>query len=305
MPECKAVTKWGWGMLRILALVVAAALAGCAALPAAEKSKALGEGISATGQVVRESLSANRALAIRAGEEVEARKYMSRKAFSIKDSPGVLLDKANVAYRLAALSALEKYGDALAKAVDQGAVDSLEKASVNLGNAIAGLTTVAGAGAGLPLVAAPVIKVGARIAGFLIGNEYAAEIHAIIVAQDPNVRAVATLLRKDMQGVTELIQTNADLYELQRRQNLIALRDDPTVGTAVLYSEYKAARQDLAATLTLRQAAEKYDEVLKALVEAHQAIADNSPDGELLLRRFVALSTDLAELIGAAKKDRL
>lgn len=292
-------------MLRAVALLALIALGGCSAFPAAEKSKALGEAISATGKVVRESLAANRALAVRAGEEIEARKYMKGEAFTVEDSPGVLLNKANVAYRLAALSALEKYGDALAKAVDQGTIDNLERASVNLGNAIAGLTTVAGAGAGLPLIAAPVIKVGARVAGFLVGNEYATEIHAIIIAQNPNVRGVVALLREDMVGISELIDANADLYTSQRRQNLIFLRKDASVAPSVLYGEYKSARQDLAAALTLQQAAAKYDEVLKALVEAHEAIAVDSPDGELLLKRFVALSTDLSDLISAAKKDRL
>lgn len=51
---------------------VCAWLAGCAGLPEAEKASQLGDAITATGKLVRDSIASNRTNAIRNGEEVQA-----------------------------------------------------------------------------------------------------------------------------------------------------------------------------------------------------------------------------------------
>lgn len=284
---------------------MACLLAGCAALPAAEKAGALGSAISATGKYVRDTLAANRTLAIKSGEENQVLQYMQGKDFTLRDDPRAQLPQRLVASRLAALGALEQYGDALAKAVDQGTVDKLEQASVNLGNAAAGLALAAGPEA---LVAAPVIKVAARASGFLIGSAYAAEIHGVIVARNDSVRGIVHFLRQDMYGATKLIGEQAKNFVTQREANLKVMRGDferdkNSVDRTLLYNEYKAARQDVVSVLALVEAAKKYDEVLTALVNAHEAVATDQLDGELLLRKFVALSADLSELITTVRKE--
>lgn len=290
-------------MLRLsVSLTACLLLACCAALPAAEKAGALGDSISATGKVMRASIAANRSLSIKVGEENNSNKYINKDNFTLDDAPGVLLPKSDIAARLAALSALEEYGDALAKAVDQGTVDKLKQSAVNLGSAAAGLTVAAGPEA---FVLAPVIKVAARVGGFLLGNAYANEIHAVIVSHNNDVKGIVGLLRKDMRGIAALIAQNATLYARTRKETLLLIQKDPNVDRQQLYTEYKAARQDVASIQTLADAAAKYDQVLSALVDAHDAIANDRPDGELALRSFVALSVDLSELIKTVRKENV
>jgi hypothetical protein len=294
--------RLGGRMTRVgVGLLLCVWLAACAALPAAEKAGALGDSISATGKVMRASIAANRSLSIKVGEEDQSNKYIKKENFTLNDAPGALLPKRDIAARLAALSALEEYGDALAKAVDQGTVDKLEQSAVNLGSAAAGLAVAAGPPGSLVL--APVIKVAARVGGFLLGNAYANEIHAVIVSRNNDVKGIVGLLRKDMRGIAALVNQNAKLYASTRKGTLLLIREDPNVDRQQLYTEYKAARQDVASIQTLADAAAKYDDVLTALVQAHDAIANDKPDGELLLRNFVAISADLSELIKNVRKE--
>ena len=256
--------------------------------------------ISATGKVMRATIAANRSLSIKVGEENQSNKYINKEIFTLDDLPSALLPKRDIAARLAAMSALEGYGDALAKAVDQGTVDKLEQSAVNLGSAAAGLGVAAGPGS---VVLAPMIKVAARVGGFPLGNAYANEKHAVIVSRNNDVKGIVVLLRKDIRGIAALVTQNAKLYASTRKGTLLLIREDPNVDRQQLYTEYKLARQEVASILTLADAATKYDEVLTALVEAHDAIANDKPDGELMLRNFVALSADLSELIKNVRKE--
>lgn len=291
-------------MLRWWVVLSVCALAGCASLPAAEKASALGEAISSTGKLLRDSLAANRTIAVRIGEEVQAYNYIKNDVFTLDDEPVGMLPEKEAGVRLSALAALEQYGDALAKAIDEGTIDKLQQASVNLGGAVAGLVTLAAPEA--TPIATPAIKLAARLGGFLMGNAYANEIHAIIVARNNDVKAVVRLLKRDFQKLPTLMQAQLEDYKNARTDTLTQLRsstEDGAVDRLRLYGEYKLARQDMSAIATLSKAAAKYQQVLSGLETAHDAVATDKPNGEVLLRRFIALSTELADLIKAIRKE--
>ena len=290
-------------MLRVCVALSVCALAGCAALPAADKATALGEAISTTGKVLRDSLAANRAISVRIGEEDQAYRYITNTAFSLDDKPVGMLSEKEVGVRLAAIAALEQYGDSLAKAIDEGTVDKLQQASVNLGGAVAGIAGSVSPAAS-PIVV-PAIKVAARIGGFLLGNAYANEIHAIIVARNPDVKAVVALLQRDFEQLPHLMGIQLADYKSRRHDTLRYLRDgeEIAIDRLRLYNEYKTARQDVAVVALLSKAAAKYKNVLTELETAHNAVATDQPNGEILLRRFVALSAELADLMKAMRRE--
>lgn len=327
-----------------------ACLAGCAGLPEAEKASQLGDAITASGKLVRDAIAANRANAIRNGEEVQASNLLRSKeirpspsevamtgrasvqqvagspeairdakaafdkakaqqvaakqaglTFTLADAPTSQINGLQNSAQMQAAKALEGYGDALKKAIDEGTIEKLEQASVKLGDAAGNIVTAAS-----PLsapIAGPALKVGSRIAGFLMGNAYANEIQAIIVARNKDVIAIAALLKEDMALVGDSVKRQADFFEVQRKANLQLIGQDPNVTRLQLYNEYYTARKEAGTMRATAVAAAKYAEVLDALVEAHAAVAAADPNSELFLKRFVVLADDLAALIKAAKKE--
>ncbi len=335
--------------MKYLGLVLClACLAGCAGLPEAEKASQLGDAITASGKLVRDTIASNRTNAIRNGEEVQASKLLRSKevrpspsevamasranvqpvagspdadakaafekakaqqlaakqaglAFTLADAPTSQINGLQNSAQMQAAKALEGYGDALKKAIDEGTIEKLEQASVKLGDAVGNIVTAAS-----PLsapIAGPGLKVGSRIAGFLMGNAYANEIQAIIVARNKDVIAVAGLLKQDMALVADSVKRQADFFEIQRKANLQLIGQDPNVTRLQLYNEYYTARKEAGTMRATAVAAAKYAEVLDALVEAHAAVAAADPNSELFLKRFVVLADDLAALIKAAKKE--
>ncbi len=331
-------------------LLACACLAGCAGLPEAEKASQLGDAITASGKLVRDSISANRTNAIRNGEEVQASNLLRSKeirpspsevamtsranaqqvagtpeaikdakaaydkaraqqiaakqagfAFTLADAPTSQINGLQNSAQIQAAKALEGYGDALKKAIDEGTIEKLEQASIKLGDATSNIVTAAS-----PLsapIAGPALKVGSRVAGFLMGHAYANEIQAIIIARNRDVIAVAKLLKEDMALVADSVKRQADFFEIQRKANLQLIGEDPNVTRLQLYNEYYTARKEAGTMRATAVAAAKYVEILDALVEAHAAVAAADPNSELFLKRFVVLADDLAALIKAAKKE--
>jgi len=306
-------------MVRVsVALLVSFCISGCAGLPEAEKASQLGDAISVSGKLLREAVAANRANAIRIGEEKQANmlllaKDVSQSAspnseafkqaallkqnFTLADAPTAYLDGLQDSAQIRAVKALEVYGDALKSAVDQGTIDKLEQASVKLGDAVGTLVSVASP------IAVPAIKVGARLGGFLAGNIYATEIQAIIIARNNDVKGIAGLLKVDMARIARVLKYQALDFEIRRKGTLMLVRDDPAVDRLRLYNEYFVARKDAAAMKALATTASKYESILGALVEAHEAVATANPDAGLFLKRFLVIADDLTALVKTARQE--
>ncbi|MFX8059701.1 hypothetical protein ABTK63_20415, partial [Acinetobacter baumannii] len=77
-------------------VICLACLAGCAGLPEAEKASQLGDAITATGKLVRDSIASNRTNAIRNGEEVQASNLLRSKEIRPSPSEVAMASRANV-----------------------------------------------------------------------------------------------------------------------------------------------------------------------------------------------------------------
>ena len=258
--------------MRAVVALVTAFLGGCATLPQVEQTGELGKAISATGKVFREAIVSNKTIALRIGEERQAKSFLEGGKFTLRDMPVSNLDSKPIAIRLRAIKALEEYGDALVLAADQGVIDKLEQSSIKLG-AAAGALVSAASPIAAP-IAGPALKLGARAVGFLLGNAYAEEILAIVVARNDDVKRVAALLTQDMNVITTLLSGSADDFRVDRERTLEAVRgDDGSVDRLRLYNEYKQARQDTQLIAALAAAALQYQNIFAQLVAAHDAIA--------------------------------
>jgi hypothetical protein len=153
-------------------------------------------------------------------------------------------------------------------------------------------------------VIGPVVKIASEGTGWLLGNRYAAEIHFIIVARNEDVKRLAALLKRDMPRVLRELNDQVFIFEERRQSSLDRVQEDPKVTKLELYHEFKAARQDTNAVKALVVAARGYNDLLDSLVAAHDALAKDDPDSDVLIARFQMLSTDVAALITALRAEK-
>jgi hypothetical protein len=274
-------------------------LSGCSTLPAANKVSEFADAATTGTGLLKSAVASNRTLALRIGEEEQVGNFLVKSRWSLGDRPSVMLSKVGLRPRLAALDALNKYAAALKLAADQGMIDNLEKAASNLGASIKGVATLASP-ASAP-IAGPAITVASRGVGLLLGDAYANEIHAIIVAHDEDVQAVTKLLKVDLGQIGGVLKMQLDDYEKQRKLSLMEIQSDPSVDRLALYKEYKVAREDINSLKAQAAAIENYEELLTGLAQAHSAIAQDAPDAQLALNKFTALASDLAALASIVK----
>lgn len=285
-----------------VALFSALVCASCSSLPSTEKVSTFGSAAADTAAVLRAAVATNQTIGLRVGEEKEASKFLQKKPYTLADTSGPILRKSSLSAQLAALAALQDYGKALAKAADQGVIDSLEQASTKLGASVGNLAATA-----FPTYApviGPVVKIASEGAGWLVGNRYAAEIHSIILARNEDVKRLAALLKRDMPQIIQDLSLEADDFEGRRQASLDRVQDDEKVTRLELYHEFKAARQDTSAVRALVTAAGGYKDLLDSLVAAHDALAKDDPDAAVIIARFQILSTDVAALVTALRAEK-
>lgn len=293
-------------------------LAGCANLPQVEQVGEFGKATTAASSFAKDSITANRAIALRIDDERLANKFITGQFCPLEGEPGFsdqckatkfvlagsvadVLRPDSTGQRLRALAALGEYGDALAKAVDQGQIDKLELAAANVGNAAVSLTPLFPP---VSPVAAPAIRLAARGFGYALSSAYIAEIKAIVKASDDDIKKLTDLLKTDFRKLAGLLGGQVDAYERARRANLSAMRHGNEIDRLRLYTDFKGARQDYAAVQSLALAAKKFVSIFDAIAETHNALATNKPDAELFLRRLIALIGDATELVKAAKLEK-
>src|SRR6516165_3911392 len=249
------------------ALLSALVCASCSSLPSTEKVSTFGSAAANTATALQAAVAADRTIGLQIGQEEEADKFLQNKKYTLADTSDAILNKRSLSAQLAALKALQDYGKALAKAADQGVIDSLEQASTQLGASVGNLGATA-----FPTYApviGPVVKIASEGTGWLLGNRYAAEIHSIIVARNEDVKRLAALLKRDMPVILRELNDQVFIFEERRQSSLDRVQEDPKVTKLELYHEFKAARQDTSAVKALVVAARGYNDLLDSLVAAH------------------------------------
>ena len=287
-----------WARLTALC-ALALATTACATLPQPTKVQDFGAAVSTTAGIFREAVSANRALAIRANQESQAQAYIRRRPYTLTETGDYTAVLVKADAQLAALAALEQYGKAITLAADQGVVDKLEQASVRLGEAAGGLV-IAASPVAIP-VAGPALKLTSRGVGFLLGNAYAGEIQAVLVARNASVKKLAEELDLSLEALGALLGAQLDQFEIERMATLDVIRRDRRVDALRLDGAYRTARTDLEGARALLSSLAKYKAALRALTEAHDALAKGEGSSEVAVRRFVALANDLADVLKAVR----
>lgn len=286
----------------VFVIAIAASTSGCSTLPKAERVKAFGDAATTSSSVMKNALKANRMIAVRTSQERDAEAFIRGRRFQLETNDidaGAIIRAPE---QIAALDALEEYSRALSLAADQGVIDQLEEASVNLGEA-AGSVVAAASPLAAPVVG-PALKVPARLFGFALGNQYAAEIQAVIASRDPDVQALTSRLIQQMEGVRILISVQVLNYEIKRQEALKAVRVDKRVTRLELYKEYMAARSDLDTIKAEQAVISNYKGILEGLAEAHHALATGRTDTAQVLAKFVALANDITDVLKAVKTAR-
>ncbi|MFL9500705.1 hypothetical protein ACJMQP_11660 [Rhodopseudomonas palustris] len=293
-------------------------LAACSNLPQTERVGEFGKATTAALAFAKDSITANRTIALRTNDENLAVKYIKGKVCPQKDEAGyddkckddsfqLLAAPENVlpsdltGARVRALTALGEYGDALAKAADQGQIDKLENAAARLGDAAASLTAAFPPAS--PAVA-PAVKIAFRGFGFFLGSTYAAEINDIVRQTNPHVQEVTRMLEKDFAGLHKLLTAQAKTYDTNRKSSLAAVRDKGDIDRLRLYAEFKTARQEVAAVVLLSQAAKNFSGIFREMADAHQLLSQGDPNAEIALRRLLALMNEATELVKAVQAER-
>ncbi|MBD9541442.1 hypothetical protein IB276_18470 [Ensifer sp. ENS04] len=287
----------------LLALVLASciSLSSCASLPKATKVENFGASVESGMAVLEKVVTTNRQLAFTVGEEDQANRYVTGKNFTLGDKPDRFFDPERINTRRQALQALGSYGAALKLAADGKTIQDLENASVRLGEAAGNIMSAASP------VAAPIIgpatKVVARGVGFALGNAYATEIQSIITARDPDVKTVVQLLKDDLEIIAPALELQFDDLEVQRKLTLVNVRSDRRVDRLRLYAEYETARRELDTLKVQVAAANSYEGVLDAIVEAHSDLAKGEAEAAGSVARLVALTNDLSDLVAVIAKE--
>lgn len=288
------------GFLDLPLIACSVVLSNCASLPNATKVESFGSSVESGMAVLEKFATTNRQLAFTVGEEDQANKYVTGRNFSLGDVPDRFFDPKRISIRHQALSALGSYGAALKLAADGKTIQDLESASIRLGEA-AGRIMSAASPASAPIIG-PATKVVARSVGFALGNAYAAEIQSTITARDPDVHTVVQLLKEDLATIVPVLELQFDDLEIQRKLTLVNIRSDRRVDRLRLYAEYEAARRELDTLKVQVIAANSYDGVLDAIVEAHGDLAKGDPDAAGSVARLVALTNDVVEVLSAIEK---
>ena len=185
-------------MFRFVAILIVVFLSGCSTLPKSSKVEAFGVAVSNGLKILDNAAQTNKKFAFEIGEEEQAFKYVIGENFTLGDVPDAFINPKRIAFRKQRLRTLAAYGAALKTAADKGTILELEQASVRLG-AAAGKIVSEVSPVSAP-IAAPATKLVGRTLGFVLGNAYAAEMQAIIIAGNSDVEKVVELLKEDFAG---------------------------------------------------------------------------------------------------------
>jgi hypothetical protein len=304
--------------MKITWCFLALVLAGCASLPNTERTGEFGKATLAATTFAKDSITANRTITLRINDELLAYAFVDGRCpekgepgynEKCKSSPVGLAgkDRAKVlspdatGKRIRALEALGEYGEALAKAIDQGQLDKLELAAVKLGDAAAGLTSLFPP---VSPVVSPAIKIAARGFGYALSTAYVAEVNTIVAQMDDSIREITKFLREDFNQLATLLGEQVTAYEASKASSLGLIRRRGDIDSLRLLTEFKAARQDYAAVHALALAAGRFSAIFKQVAETHEGLAHDDPDTERTLRRLIALIGDANELVKAAKVEK-
>lgn len=289
--------------MRILLVTLTSICAGCAVLPSKSDLDGFAAATSSSAKTVAAAVSASNQVATDQDEQLQAIQYIRGGRYALVELPQSKLtnrlDADQLQIRLAAISDLQNYANAVGKAADQGTVDQLEASAEKLTNSVAALATAMG---GSPMVA-PAIKVVGRAAASAVSDTYVRQVLDVVRKTDPVVNNLVDLLKNDLGPLQTDLWVQATAYAGLRDQQLAVLRRDPRVNRAALYEAYMNARSDVKARYALGDAATPISDLLQSIHDTHHALTTGSGDIGLTIKRLSALAKDSAALIEVTKKD--
>mgnify|MGYP001210673143 FL=1 len=286
-------------MARLFVVGALILCAGCSTLPKSNKVEAFGSAVTEGSSVLNALAETNRKYAFAIGNEEQANFLLNGRNFQVSPGPDVFLDPDRVAFRREVVNALAGYGAALKAAADEGAIQKLEEASVELGEA-AGKVLVAASPVASPIVS-PAIKLTSRTAGYLLGNAYAGEIQSVISSRNGDVKTIVALLKDDMEIMAGALTYQASIYEGFKKANLAILAKDGRASKGLLYESFLKTRQEVDELRAAAVAASKYSKILDAIAAAHDDLAKGDGDTSKNIAMLVNLTDDVSTLISAAR----
>ncbi|MCM2435823.1 hypothetical protein [Agrobacterium rosae] len=290
--------------MKVLPVLFVTVCSGCASLPSKGDLDKFGEATAKSATVVAVAVSATSQLASEQDEQLQAARYARRQSYALYNLPKPKLlnrvDDAQLAIRVAALDDLKAYGQALAKAADQGTIDELETSAQKLSSSVATLATAVNPG--MSPVVAPAIKLTGRAVSYAMADSYVRKILEIVRETDPVIKELVQLLKSDLVPLKDDLAVLASGYAVLRDHQLKTVRRDQTVDRASLYNGYMAARADINARYAFSEAAGAIGSLLQSIYDTHHALISRPSDSGLAIKRFSDLAQDSAAVIEAARK---
>jgi hypothetical protein len=293
--------------LRVLALLAATALAGCASVDASDIQK-FGVATAAVAQAARDAGTLNQAMGDKRDVEKEAYLFTNGNrayAFPPKGSPSQADIDRHWNQRIAFAQALSDYGHALAKAAAGVAGDQLDTSLSNLQTAA---TTVApklterksfdAASSGISLIAHKAIT----------EVEYR-RIQHIAAQAHPSIVKGRMLLAEDFRVMARNARSSYLDWSLWQKASLNAIQSRSSGRERYdAYYDFLKNRDDMqtaVAALVPHSSTDRpsYEVLLDKLIAAHKTLADGTPDPENL-EQFIAAAKELQAAVEPFLGDR-
>lgn len=287
-------------MKKALLILVVLLINGCAALPKSEFIQSFGAATAQTTSTLSDSFKTMNTLALRADREQQAVRYITRQnPIHLSPAPNALLEPKATAARVTALRAVTAYGAALATTASDAQVQKLERAAIALGAAVEKFKAFGPPGS-QPLIG-PVIKFASRSFGIFLGQQYIAEIEAVIRDTHPHVVELAGLLKQDLPILRDHLNLQCQSLELRTQISLKAIRADRRVTREKLYDEYLEASDAFVATKALCNSLDRFPAALDKMVAAHAALLEDAPTAGQAVQELLVVSNEIAAILAVIK----
>ncbi len=325
--------------LRIgVAVSVAAVVGACAHLPSDAKVKQFASAVDKAAAVYIQSISFNRDISEKTGEENAAGVYIARggaaddaecialakrtaqilvgmsaqsasKAckYSLPPESTKQISDENRKLRLSLMNAIGGYAKALGEAADKGAIDNVEAAVMTLGAATSTAVTPLLAGAAIPVLS-PATKIVARSVGLAVGNAYAVEIRQVMAQAEEPLKKAVILLKASVVEIRKNNERKFRDWRIQKKANLgiIAAKPDSDdlsrSTTSEAYVAFRVAVSEARDLQTKAVALDGYENVLDSMLKAHAELLEPDADASDALAKFTKVTDDFAALAPTLQK---
>jgi hypothetical protein len=280
------------------AVVAAISVAGCTSYPKSNAVTQFADATTTATTLLQNAAKLDLTLAQRNGYEVAVTRYVIKADFPYPPKDFALLDKQQIAARVALLDAIGKYAAALAALEDPQQPAKVGEAISQLGSVVTAFVKASNPEADVSNLG-PVVGLVSAGTTYLLAQRNAFAIREATNAANPWIRQAADLLAHDLGLLNSRYHRRLGELAALQKQKAIYLRDDPRISRIELekryldlYTEY----QQLAVQVATLDQSKK---ILKGLVEAHDELCSSDDvDRQILLFKNLvdAISTDVQAL---------